>query len=42
VYFGVLVVAVGAVVGLDRAIWRRAPESAIDAEPEPVATGAGR
>ncbi len=42
VYFGVLVVAVGAVVGLDRAIWRRAPESAIDGEPEPVATGAGR
>jgi uncharacterized protein len=41
-YFAVLVVAVGAVVGLDRAIWRRAPESAIDAEPEPVATGAGR
>ncbi|SDY13725.1 CAAX protease self-immunity, partial [Geodermatophilus africanus] len=25
VYFAVLVVAVGAVVGLDRAIWRRAP-----------------
>jgi membrane protease YdiL (CAAX protease family) len=36
VYFGVLVVAVGAVVGLDRTAWRTAPESAIDAEPEPV------
>jgi membrane protease YdiL (CAAX protease family) len=34
VYFGVLVVAVVAVLGLDRAVWRRAPESAIDAEPE--------
>jgi membrane protease YdiL (CAAX protease family) len=41
VYFGVLVVAV-AVVGLDRAAWRRAPESAIDTEPELVATGTGR
>ncbi|SHN83914.1 CAAX protease self-immunity [Geodermatophilus obscurus] len=37
VYFGVLVVAVAAVLGLDRASWRRAPESATDAEPEPVA-----
>jgi uncharacterized protein len=36
VYFGVLVVAVAAVVGLDRTAWRTAPESAIDAEPEPV------
>jgi membrane protease YdiL (CAAX protease family) len=36
VYFGVLVVVVGAVVGLDRTAWRTAPESAIDAEPEPV------
>ena len=42
VYFAVLVVAVGAVVGLDRAIWRRAPGSAIAPEPEPAATGAGR
>ncbi len=42
VYFGVLVVAVGAVVGLDRAIWRRAPESAIDAEPAPEPAGARR
>ena len=42
VYFGVLVVAVVAVVGLDRESWRRAPESAIDAEPEPVASGTGR
>jgi CAAX protease family protein len=42
VYFGVLVVAVAAVVGLDRAAWRRAPESAIDAAPEAVATGTGR
>jgi len=33
VYFGVLVVAVVAVVGLDRAAWRRAPESAVDAAP---------
>jgi uncharacterized protein len=42
VYFGVLVVAVAAVVGLDRAAWRRAPDSAIDADPEPVAAGTGR
>jgi membrane protease YdiL (CAAX protease family) len=34
VYFGVLVAVVAAVVGLDRAAWRRAPESAVDAEPE--------
>jgi uncharacterized protein len=34
VYFGVLVVAVAAVVGLDREAWRRAPASAIDAQPE--------
>ncbi len=32
VYFGLLVVAVIAVVGLDRAAWRRAPESAIHDE----------
>ncbi len=46
VYFGVLVVAVAAVVVLDRAAWRRAPASAVDREPEPgpepVASGAGR
>jgi membrane protease YdiL (CAAX protease family) len=42
VYSFVLVVAVVAVVGLDRAAWRRAPESAIDAGPRPVATGAER
>ena len=36
VYFGVLVVAVAAVLALDPAAWRRAPESAIDAEPLPV------
>ena len=36
VYFGVLVIAVVAVVGLDRAAWRRAPESAIDVEPAPA------
>jgi len=42
VYLGVLVVAVACVVGLDRAAWRRAPASAVDAEPEPVASGAGR
>ena len=36
VYFGVLVVVVGAVVGLDRTAWCTAPESAIAAEPEPV------
>ncbi|MEX5716921.1 CPBP family intramembrane glutamic endopeptidase [Geodermatophilus maliterrae] len=40
VYCGVLVVAVVAVVSLDRAAWRRAPESAVDAEPVPA--GAGR
>ena len=40
VYFGVLVVAVAAVVGLDRPAWRRAPESAVDAERVPA--GAGR
>jgi uncharacterized protein len=33
VYFGVLVVAVAAVIGGDRAAWRKAPESAIAAEP---------
>ena len=33
VYSGVLLVAVAAVVGLDRTAWRTAPESAIDAEP---------
>jgi uncharacterized protein len=32
VYFGVLLVTVAAVVGLDRAAWRRAPESAVDAD----------
>ena len=32
VYFGVLVVAVAAVVGGDRAAWRKAPESAVAAE----------
>lgn len=32
VYFGVLVVAVAAVVGGDRAAWRTAPESAVAAE----------
>jgi uncharacterized protein len=32
VYFGLLVLAVIAVVGLDRAAWRRAPESAIHDE----------
>jgi uncharacterized protein len=32
VYFGVLVVAVAAVVGLDRGAWRRAPASAINPE----------
>jgi membrane protease YdiL (CAAX protease family) len=42
VYFGVLVVAVGAVVGLDRAAWRMAPDPAIADETEPVATGPGR
>ncbi len=42
VYFGVLVVAVAAVVLLDRTTWHRAPASAVDAEPEPVASGAGR
>ena len=46
VYCGVLVVAVGAAVGLDRTTWRRAPASAVDAEPEPgpapVASGTGR
>jgi membrane protease YdiL (CAAX protease family) len=35
VYFGLLVVVVAAVVALDRAAWREAPESAIAAEPEP-------
>ena len=39
VYGAVLVVAAVAVVGLDRAAWRRAPASAVDAEPEPVAAG---
>ncbi len=46
VYFGVLAVAVVAVVGLDRTTWRRAPSSAVDREPEPgpepVASGTGR
>jgi membrane protease YdiL (CAAX protease family) len=42
VYFGVLVVAVAAVVGGDRAAWRRAPESAINMEPEPLSSYAGR
>ena len=41
VYFGVLVVAVGAVVGLDREIWRRAPRSAVDTEAASVPAGAG-
>jgi membrane protease YdiL (CAAX protease family) len=36
VYFGVLLVVVAALVGLDRPAWRRAPESAIDADPEPA------
>jgi uncharacterized protein len=36
VYFGVLVVAVVAVVGLDRAAWRQAPASAVDASPVPT------
>jgi uncharacterized protein len=34
VYFGVLLVVVAGVLGLDRAAWRRAPESAIAAEPQ--------
>jgi uncharacterized protein len=42
VYFGVLVVAVTAVVWFDRAAWRTAPRSAIDAEPEPVTATLGR
>ncbi len=42
VYFGVLVVAVAAVVGLDRAAWRRAPASAVEEEPEPLPVGASR
>jgi CAAX protease family protein len=42
VYFGVLVAAVVAVVGLDRAAWRTAPESATDAQRQPVPTGTGR
>ena len=33
VYSGVLLVAVAAVIGLDRTAWRTAPESAIDTEP---------
>jgi uncharacterized protein len=37
VYFGVLAVVVAAVVVVDRAAWGSAPESAIDAEPEPEA-----
>jgi membrane protease YdiL (CAAX protease family) len=41
VYAGVLVVAVAAVVGLDRPVWRRAPESAIDAGPRSVPAGTG-
>jgi uncharacterized protein len=32
VYFGVLLVAVAAVIGLDREMWRRAPASAINPE----------
>jgi len=40
VYFGVLVVVVAVVVGLDRTVWRRAPESAIDDEPDRVPVGA--
>ena len=39
VYFGVLVVAVTAVVWFDRAVWRTAPRSAIDAEPVTAALG---
>jgi uncharacterized protein len=43
VYFGVLVVAVAAVVVLDGAAWRRAPESAIHSEPgAELAPSAGR
>jgi uncharacterized protein len=42
VYLGVLLVTVGAVLVLDRASWRRAPESAVAAPPVPVPTGAGR
>jgi membrane protease YdiL (CAAX protease family) len=42
VYFGVLAIAVVSVVGLDRAAWRTAPESAIDAEPQPVPASTGR
>ena len=42
VYFAVLVVAVTAVVGLDRAAWRRAPESAVDPQPEPSVAALGR
>ncbi len=42
VYFCVLVVAVGAGVGLDRTAWRTAPESAIDAESEPEPLDARR
>jgi uncharacterized protein len=34
VYFGVLVVVVAAVVGLDREAWRRAPASAIEPQPQ--------
>ncbi len=33
VYFGVLVVAVAAVIGLDRAAWRTAPASAVNEDP---------
>jgi hypothetical protein len=42
VYFAVLVVAVTAVVGLDRAAWRRAPESAVDPQPKPSVAALGR
>jgi hypothetical protein len=41
VYFGVLVIAVVAVIGWTDAAWR-APEAAIDAEPPLVPTGTGR
>jgi uncharacterized protein len=40
VYFGVVVVAVAAVIGFDRAAWRSAPVSAVDGEPVPAAAPA--
>jgi CAAX protease family protein len=40
VYFGVLVVAVAALLGLDRAAWRSAPAAAVDTDPQPRTVGA--